>query len=721
MSLITIAEQLAFRATIPEIVERARSLPPVTAVKKEISAALDTLREHLIADRHQQAVALASTLFVWDADSAVAKIRRGGILRASRYEFRSKALVKILGAFDTLVPEESVRPDRLRYIRSVQTLLSAAEDARHLRKSLLARLNTHKKYVLKSLLLSINEMFAFNWQANYEIDSNIILHWGAEDMASAFSYILNLMREEIGFEPKAWQHIDDRLVSPFESVYTGMLVDAAKLYEFREIETLIDGLPYEVVRENTTLRVFSTDENFEKSIRLGYIQADMQMSMRTARIMEHREKLPLSTMENFIAEAFQAGMAELVDIVYQPIERLVFQIHLSPQFLAPISGDIYFTEEVIAIYSAAIESFLPEGEDPRNIKVSENLVISDIIKTQRLFSFISHVFHERLKSIENKERRDKLRARSMLPVFTREFLLDLIGRIIPAEKVEECLRLLTLDETDRFIDIQYHPIIKAGEWFVIAPALLHKSNLPRNIVVGNQLRNKLVTQDDPMQDAVVEALEECGFLVKPNLKYDVEGDRETDILCWRDGHLFVFECKNSFHPCSAHELRTSYERIKEAEEQLDIWDKWLRHPDNQTDLYRRLEWNVPSTEYIHTGIITANRLFTGFQKGLHPVRQAFELINVIGRGMINRPDGSSLRFWKGPAFSAGDLVEYLEGGTIVDMQYRQLQPFVRKISIGSTHFHLSRYWMDPATMVRDAEAAYESVERQATTPPSVNL
>jgi len=721
MSIIKIADQLADRATIPEIIQRAKSLPPITAGKKDVTAALDSLREHLNADRHQQAVALASALFVWDADSAVARMRRGGIFRASRYEFRSKALIKILGAFDRLVPEESIRPDRLRYIRSVQTLLPAAEDARQVRRSLLARLNTHKRYVLKSLLVSVNEMFAHNWQANYEIDSSIIQHWGAEDMASAFSFILNLMREEVGIEPTAWQHVDDHLISPFENVYAGMLVDAAKLCEFREIETLIDGLPYEVARENSTLRVFSTDEDFEKSIRLGYIQSDMQMSMRSARVMELRSGSPITTMENFIAEAFQAGMAELVEIVPEPIERLVFKMHLDPHFFAPLSGDTFFTEEIIALYSAAIDSFLPEGEDPRHIKVSENLDISDIIKVQRLFSFISYAFHERLKSIENKARRDRLRARSMLPVVKRQFLVDVIQRVIDVEKVDECLRLLILNEADQFIDIQYRPIIKAGEWFVIAPALLHKSNLPRNIVVGNKLRNTLVTDDDPMQDAVVEALRASGFLVEPGFTFDIEGERETDILCWRDGHLFVFECKNSFHPCSAHELRTSYERIKEGEEQLDIRNRWLKHPDNQANLYRRLGWNVPVTEHIHTGIITANRLFTGFQKGQHPVRQAFELINVISRGMINRPDGSSLRFWKDATFSASDLVEYLEGGTIVDMQYRQLQPYVRKISIGSTDFHLSRYWMDPATMARDAEAIYESVEVQATVPQAENL
>ncbi|KHJ61711.1 hypothetical protein [Burkholderia glumae] len=712
MSIIEIANQLAYRANIAKIIERARSLPPISMGKKEISRALDALREHLSADRHQEAVALASVLFVCDADVAVARMRRSGMLRASRYGYRSKALKKVLDAFDSIASEESVRPDRLRYIRSVRALLSAAEDARRIQKSLLARLTNHKKYVLKSLLLIVNEMFVLNWQANHEADSDLLVHWGSEEMASAFSYILNLMREEVGFEPIAWQHVDDHLVSTFENIYGGMLVDAAKLCEFREIETLIDGLPYEIEKVNSTLRVFSTDENFEKSVRLGYIQSDMQVLMRTAKVMELRQGASISTVEEFIAQAFKAGMGKLVNIVHHPMERLVFMIPDAPQFFEPIAGDQYFNEEVIALYSAAIESFLPEGKDARSIKVSENLEIADVIKVQRLFSFISCAFHERLKSIENKDRQKKLRARSMLPVIPRESLLRLMAMVIPIDKAEECLNLLTLDDAERFIDIQYRPIIQAGDRLVIAPGLLHKSNLPRNIVVGNQLRNTLVTEDDPMEGAVVEALKDNGFLVEQGLIYDIDEERETDIICWREGHLFIFECKNSFHPCSAHELRTSYERIKEGEEQLDIRKRWLKQSENQDKLYRRLGWNVPTTEHVHTGIITANRMFSGLKKGDHPVRQAFELINVIRRGVIGRPDGTDLRFWQGTEFSVSDLIEYLEGGNIVDMQYRQLQPFVRRVRLGATDFHLSRYWMDAETMARDAETAYESVEHQ---------
>jgi hypothetical protein len=144
------------------------------------------------------------------------------------------------------------------------------------------------------------------------------------------------------------------------------------------------------------------------------------------------------------------------------------------------------------------------------------------------------------------------------------------------------------------------------------------------------------------EGVVVNALKDRGFLVDSGVTFDIEGERETDIFCWLDGHLFVFECKNSFHPCSEHELRTSYERIKEGEEQLDIRDRWLTQTDNQVKLYKRLGWDVPATEHIHTGIITANQLFTGFRKGQHPARQAFELINVIRRGSSVVPMGSSL-------------------------------------------------------------------------------
>lgn len=709
MSLLAIAEELSKKKHIDAIVAAARSMSGVTATKKEFKSALEIFNDHLKSERQREAVAYLLMLLLFDANGTVARLKRGGTLRASRYQFRSKTLKRVLNAAFEVLPELPLRPDRLQYLRSVQALLVIAPQANLVYRGLVARLRGYQKNGLKTLLVVVNEVFSNDWQPDPSAQSDELTYWGAEEISYAFSYILKIVRDEIGHTEKGWQHVDDKLASPFESIYSRMLVDAAKLNEYREAESLLDGLPYRAVSTKNSLEVSSVDESFEQSVRLGYIQADIQVAIRSVGVVRQlydAQTNTLPTVAQFVSDAFRAGMGELFTIASEPLERLVFGLVMAEPFFAPITAERYFAEEAAQLVGVAIDSFLPDNEDVRTIRVSENLNIADITKVQRLFSFISAAYNERLKEIEDDNLQNILRIRSVVPVMQREMLLEVLSMIVPRAKAEELLGLLALSESAEHIDLQYKPIIKAGDFYVIAPALLYKSNLSRNIIVGNKLRNELVEEQDPMQAAVVDALREAGFLVEPGFEFDIDDDRETDIFCWFQGHFFVFECKNSYHPCSAHELRTSYEHIKTAETQLNVRLSWLRNLDNQERLLKALSWDVPATSNVHTGIITANRLFNGYRHGAHPIRQAHELINLVKRGVIGRGEQEPLRIWSGEQFSVGDLVDYLEGRNIIGMQLDQLAPSVRTIQFGEASLNFQRYMMDIREMGRRLEGAY---------------
>ena len=82
---------------------------------------------------------------------------------------------------------------------------------------------------------------------------------------------------------------------------------------------------------------------------------------------------------------------------------------------------------------------------------------------------------------------------------------------------------------------------------------------------------------------------------------------------------------------------------------------------------------------MYTCCITANRLFTSYRLGAHPVRQAHEFINVVRRGTVqlvghDQPERS---FWRGNEFHADDLVDYLEGKSVVQAQIGALIPAFR--------------------------------------------
>lgn len=696
MGVLVKAAELQGHKTIAAITAAALASGPVQASKDEAKAALEALKFYLERNDHQWSVAVMLALLLWDADSAVARLRRDGVLRASRYKFQTGALVKATDAALAMLSTVTLRADRQEFLRSVRLLFNLAPAARRLRKSLVVRLKARRRVVQKSLLVIINEAFAQGWRGgNRHLDSSLFEYWSTEEITQGLSLILHLMRDEIGTVPTDWQDVDELLVSKHDSVYADLLMDAARLNELFEVEALLDGMPYKVEQDGKELKVLSIDGDLERSIRLGYIQTSLQEEIRAAGVARqfHERNQSIPTMEAFIKAAFEHnGLGERVELRTEPIERLVFLFPQDPKFFAPIAGDQFFAEEVAVLLGLGIDNFRQGA--PLSLQVTQTLTAGDVMKVQRMFAFFSAVFQQKLKEIQPEKRQERLRMRSVLPLMRVKDIVMTISHVVPLAKAQDVVDILTLKADQKFIDIQYRPFIEAADHLVIAPAMVARSNLVRNVVTANNLRSVLLDGKDPMQEAVVAALEEADFKVRANFEFNIEGKRETDIIAWREGHLFIFECKNSFLPVSAHELRTSYEHLKTARQQLDTRLRWMKVTANQQKLIKWLGWDVPATADVHTGIITANRVFNGYTMGTHAVRQAHELINVVSRGYVRFWPEGQVRFWRQKNFQALDLVEYLQGGNIIQQQFNLLRPFERRVHIEDMTLTLQNYYLD---------------------------
>jgi hypothetical protein len=205
-------------------------------------------------------------------------------------------------------------------------------------------------------------------------------------------------------------------------------------------------------------------------------------------------------------------------------------------------------------------------------------------------------------------------------------------------------------------------------YYLLAPSLIVHSNLVRNIAFANGLNEKRLadTEPDPMQAAVEETLRDAGFKVGVEVK-STNRSADTDLVAYRDGTLYLIECKNAYHPCNAHEMRNSYDYIDYAGQQLTFRQELLSDPANQAKLFSRLGWPIAPTSKIQTGILIANRIFTGVSINGHPVRQAHEFINVVSRGFIRASDGSELIFWDGDEVTTSDVNRYLgDNGLLAD-------------------------------------------------------
>lgn len=291
----------------------------------------------------------------------------------------------------------------------------------------------------------------------------------------------------------------------------------------------------------------------------------------------------------------------------------------------------------------------------------------DLYKVQRLFRFLHHGLKRAVDRHEPFSERAGLYRASCLPVLSRERTLFALGLAVGAAKAPEVLLLLTADPAAPGLDIQDAPLIAAGRYFMVSPAVLASSNLPRNIL--SRLHQRLVPaapgRPDPMQSQLAQALRDAGFLVavECELKGGKHNKLETDVLAYRDGHLFVFECKNVYHPCNVYELRNTYNAMLDAAGQLTLRQLWLAAPAHRRELFAKLDWTVPCSVEVHTCIALGNRVFNGYTCEGHPVRQVHELLNVLLRGYIEFEDARRVRLWRTEAITAADLVDYLEGST----------------------------------------------------------
>ncbi|OOG41636.1 hypothetical protein B0E51_06965 [Rhodanobacter sp. C05] len=289
----------------------------------------------------------------------------------------------------------------------------------------------------------------------------------------------------------------------------------------------------------------------------------------------------------------------------------------------------------------------------------------------------------------------------------REQLLALLGTVLPQEKAERILALLVCDETRELVDLQYTPFLKIDDYYLLAPSLIANSNLVRNVAFANRLNADRIDGDDPMQAAVAQALRGAGFRVGVEVsdsKKSKTGD--TDLVAYRDGVLYLFECKNAYHPCNPHEMRNSYDHIRKAGTQLTLRQQKFSEVAYQTKVWKTLGWNLPPPTAIRTAVLIANRVFTGTLIESHPVRQAHEFINVVSRGEIRGPE-TVYRFWDGDAFSTADLDRYLTRDGLLGDHFASLEQIDYAYTFGAKTLVLKSWTFNPEKHQEIIQARYQ--------------
>lgn len=720
MDLSACIAELLKAPSLAAMVVVARCLPVPAATREEAKALYDGLPGRIAANDRRTAVASALVLLRLNGSAWLARMRKDGVFRASRYGYDSGCLKKIVGAAIELSAAAPMPPEQIQYLESVQALLELARPARQIHRSIVDRLKTRKNTAIKTLLALVNSSFSVNWMGSDQADDSQPLHWSATDLASAFSRLYMISRDELGIGAKTWNWTDDHAASAHEGIYSSLLVDAMRLNELIDAEVLLDGLPYKAEATSVGVLVSAIDPEFERSVRLGYVQADQQLLIRAASSQQHLggDKPKLPSFQDALSALVETGLLECVSLKKEPVERFVIALPIFPPLIDLLDFSGPFLEEFPLLLGALIDNFQPP--ENVNLQVSAHLWIMDLFKAQRLFNFIDILFRKKLETVDDAVERRVLALRSTVLVVARPDLQRMLQVLMSAEKAQELITLLSLPTTNSttgtsdYIDLQYRPFVHSlnpkGDYIAIPPAVVGKSNLVRSIMHASAIKAATAAADDPMQVAVAAALRAAGFLVRESFIFNINGRRETDIFCYRDGVLFVIECKNAYHPCSPHELRNSYDLVLKAEAQLDIRANWLAEPSNQMRLFNALGWESAAPARVRTCVVTANRSFSGYRCGAHPVRQAHELINVLARGYVGRGPGEpARRFWRAEAFEVSDLLDYLDGKSVLQTQHAAMAPAKRGIALKDRRLEFAHFVMDLTDVGRLLEESFDAV------------
>jgi len=682
MSVTSVEQQLQSCASVAAKEAWVRAQTGVATKGKISRDDLDRLHGLLKDNRRPQALALGlAVALVGGANTLVFDLRRRGFLRASRYGFRVGAVREFIRVLRRLHDVLGLEDRWLDYLLSVDALYELAPDAKRLRDGLMTRLSQRRGRALKSFLVLADQTFAQGGVPQVEPGTPGST---AEDIASAVSRIIALTREEVGLHGPDFVVTDEQALNPFNGTYDVDLHAAHRLEELYRAETMIDGLPYRARVDKDYVVVSSSDPDVEKSVRLGYVQMEMQVHVRQEemrKFWEQHPQAPLSILEVF-KRYYDDVISHFMQVKTLPLPRITFGIPELPNLFDPLADDRMFREDLMFLLQLSVEDYEEFALEP--FEVAPGILSIDLFKVNRLFALMAYLYQRELEKVIDATERRRLTLHSVIVPLRREPLLKLLGNVLPLEKAEKILDMLVLDQTRDLVDLQYTPFLKVDDYYLLAPALIAHANLVRNVAFANRLNeSRLDGQKDPMQSAVAEALRQAGFHVGEEVEDSARSSTgDTDLVAYRDGVLYLFECKNAYHPCNAHEMRNSYDHIVKAGKQLTLRQLKFGETDYRKKVWKNLGWTMPAPTAIRTAVLIANRVFTGTNIEGHPVRQAHEFINVVARGEIRSP-GAVYRFWDGDALSTADLDRYLGTDGLMGDHFASLEPHNYTYDLGS--------------------------------------
>ena len=441
-----------------------------------------------------------------DSPNLVAHLKRVGLLRASKFTFQGKSLLRLVETI--LEARSSLRLDSetSRYLESVRSLLTLAAGALRTYHFIVRELRKRKKGALKSLVATVDRMFLAPRPANLKLDCDNPGHYTMEDHAEALSFLIHTFAKISPIEDRQFDLIDERGVE--EGVYERLLVSACKLRVYQEAELLVDVFSYSASDEGDAIHLRPDDTRLEQSIRLGYIHTESQKNLSLLRHFEESDE-PVLSLQDLSKQVYEALGTKMVRRRERPFPRYALFFPDNPDdvgvLLGPFRSDGLFKEDAIYLDAVAREHYAPP-DVLLDFQLTDGLTMFDVVKIRRFLNFLRELMAQKLLPLMETD--PQIAIRSLLPVFRKDKLLHLLGHCVSKEAAQAFLRIAMYDRASSrgVFDVQYQPLIFANEYYLVPMNVLCSSDLLRNLLYTQRKKVQENDADSPMQRLVARAL-----------------------------------------------------------------------------------------------------------------------------------------------------------------------------------------------------------------------
>lgn len=435
---------------------------------------------------------------------------------------------------------------------------------------------------------------------------------------------------------------------------------ASNIIYFKKMEIKVDFFEYNINRVDK--KKFSIENDaFEKALTFSYTKFELKKLSIYIDFTNSDNKFPVL---NKIIENFTDALTKLksYEIRNDPFTRVCPKFITIPQLIDLINHDSIFLEEVTQLYLIFNDNFLSHEE--LDHKLIGDFSALDFIKLQRFFLLMSN-FYRKIIATEKIKNKKHTQRSSIIPVFSKQDFEKLTNSFFL--KKNTFFNLITqfisedFYQINDFYDIQYSPALNFGNKIIISPTILSHSNIIRSALWKSDINLSINNKTDKMIETIKEKLFKANFLVFTDVKF---GKYDIDIIAKYNNEIFIFECKNSYHPTNEYELRNTFEHLCKAENQLNNLKYKLQDISTRKNLAKNLKISLYKCNF-NFAIISSNRLLNGFKVKNFTCLYAQELINCISDGSI-RVDKNEFRFWKNETFSINDLKDFINGKLLIN-------------------------------------------------------